>query len=214
MKKYVKSVLIYCLGFFIMAIGISFSIISNLGVSPVSSIPYVVSEILSVDLGICTTCIFIVYIFLQFLLLGKEFKIINLLQIICASLFGFFVSLAGVLTSPIQIGDNYFLRLIFCGISTILIAIGILLYLSPNLISLPTEGVMQAMCKKFNIPLHKSKIIFDCSVVGLSIVLSFVFLDTLFGVREGTVIAAIFVGVCLKFMQRLFGQTILDFIHR
>lgn len=41
-----KKVLVYCTGLFIMAMGVSFSGTADLGMSPVNSIPYVLSEIL------------------------------------------------------------------------------------------------------------------------------------------------------------------------
>ncbi len=208
-----KAVLIYCLGLFIMAIGISFSIISDLGVSPISSIPYVLSQIFDLDLGLCTTAIFLLFIFIQFLMLGRDFRLKHLLQILCSTLFGVFVSVATWLTSPIKLGGFYPLRLLFCGISIVLIAIGILLYLSPNLISLPGEGVMQAMSLKLHIPLPRSKTIFDCTVVVIAALLSVLFLHSVIGVREGTVLAAVFVGMCLKFLQKRFSSPISRFIY-
>ena len=42
---------IYLLGLFVMALGVSISKASDLGVSPVNSIPSVVSEITGVDMG-------------------------------------------------------------------------------------------------------------------------------------------------------------------
>ena len=40
-----RKIVIYCLGLFIMAMGVSFSGSADLGMSPVNSIPYVLSEI-------------------------------------------------------------------------------------------------------------------------------------------------------------------------
>ena len=40
-----KRLLLYAVGLFIMAVGVSFSVLSGLGVSPIDTIPYVTSEI-------------------------------------------------------------------------------------------------------------------------------------------------------------------------
>lgn len=40
-----RRILVYCAGLFIMAMGVSFSGRADLGMSPVNSIPYVLSEI-------------------------------------------------------------------------------------------------------------------------------------------------------------------------
>ena len=69
--KFVKRIVIYLAGLFFVALGVAFSVNSNLGVSPVNSLPYVVSRILGKDLGTCVTVIFIGYILIQILLLRK-----------------------------------------------------------------------------------------------------------------------------------------------
>lgn len=209
MKIHIKSVIIYCLGLFILALGVSFSVLSDLGVSPISSIPYVVSLITGIDLGTCTTVVLGSFIFIQILLLGKNFKLKYMLQLIASSIFGFFVSFTTYLTSSIHISDNYIIRLLFCFISVILIAIGVFLYLTPNLLSLPSEGVMQAMCERFHLPIHHSKTIFDCSVVFIASMLSIICLGQLDGIREGTVIAAVCVGICMKYIKRIYKKFLL-----
>ncbi len=49
-----KRLLIYFLGLFIMAVGVVFSVKSALGVSPVTCLANVVSQITSINLGVCT----------------------------------------------------------------------------------------------------------------------------------------------------------------
>ena len=73
--KFVKRIVIYLAGLFFVALGVAFSVNSNLGVSPVNSLPYVVSRILGKDLGTCVTVIFIGYILIQILLLRKAFRL-------------------------------------------------------------------------------------------------------------------------------------------
>lgn len=46
----------------------SFSVNSNLGVSPVNSLPYVISLILKVDLGRCIIGVFITYMIVQIII--------------------------------------------------------------------------------------------------------------------------------------------------
>ena len=54
-------ILLYCVGLMFLAFGVAFSVNSNLGVSPVNSLPYVISLILKVDLGRCIIGVFITY---------------------------------------------------------------------------------------------------------------------------------------------------------
>ena len=45
----------------------------------------------------------------------------------------------------------------------------------------------------------------DCIVVLIGIILSFVFLGKIDGIREGTVLSAIFVGLIMKQLQKIIG---------
>ncbi len=213
MKHWSKRIVVYLIGLFIMALGVSVSKASDLGVSPVNSIPSVMNEICGIDMGICTTVIFIGFIFIQFLILRKDFKAIYLLQIFCSAIFGFFVSISNQIANNIlPVCGNYGMRLVYIAISIILVALGILLYLEANILSLPGEGVMQAISDKTGIVLSSSKMIFDWTVVIIAAILSLIFIGKLAGVREGTVIAAFGVGICLKMLNKILLKPVKNFL--
>ena len=70
-----KRILTYCIGLFVMAMGVSFSAMADLGMSPVNSIPYVLSEIFTgLSMGTWVIIIFSLYIVIQFFILGKIFS--------------------------------------------------------------------------------------------------------------------------------------------
>ncbi|HBT19466.1 MAG TPA: hypothetical protein DEA52_05355, partial [Clostridiaceae bacterium] len=83
-----KKIGVYVVGLFVLAMGVAISVKSNLGVSPVSSLPYVLSVITPMEMGYYTMAVFAFYIFLQFLLLGKDFKVYSTLQIVGSIAFG------------------------------------------------------------------------------------------------------------------------------
>lgn len=197
-----KRIIIYCIGLFIMAIGVTFSVKSNLGVSPVNAIPYVVSLISGLDQGLCVSVIFCSYIILQVFILKKDFKFHSLLQIICASLFGYFVSFSNMIFyfTP---SENYIIRLVYMVVSIILIGIGVYLYLEAKLVPLPAEGVMMALKEKTIFEFHNIKMGFDVATVVIAIIISFIFLENISGVREGTIIAAILVGKVVGVLTKL-----------
>ena len=203
-----KKVLIYCLGLFIVALGVSFSVKSDLGVSPVNSIPYVVSLKTGIEQGMCVTAIFIGFIALQFVISPKTFRLKNLLQIVGSTVFGYFVTAANQLTVGIPACSNYPMRLLYLLISMILIAIGVSLYLKPNLLPLPAEGIMQALVDRFGIKFPNAKTGVDTTMVIVAAILSFLFFGKLNGVREGTIIAAIGIGQIVKVWNRIAGDKI------
>ena len=56
---------IYLVGIMVLSFAIALSVNCNLGVSPVSSLPYVVSQILGISLGNCSILVYTVYIVIQ-----------------------------------------------------------------------------------------------------------------------------------------------------
>ena len=101
------------------------------GVSPVNSLPYVVSRILGKDLGTCVTVIFIGYILIQILLLRKAFRPLDLAQILCSFAFGYFVDLTETLLGSFCL-PGYPGRLVMLAISIFLVAFGICYIWTPT----------------------------------------------------------------------------------
>lgn len=211
---YCKRALIYCIGLFLLATGVSLSVLSNLGVSPLNTLPYVLSRITSAEMGLCTSLVFVGFIALQAVILRREFKMATLLQILCSFLFGYFVSLASACTSCLPACGSYPHQLLYLIASMALVALGILFYLSADLLSLPGEGVMQAVSYKSGIAFSHSKICFDCTMVAGAILLSYIFFQRLEGVREGTAIAAVGVGGFLNLFTRLWKNKLVHFLDR
>ena len=191
-NKWIQRIIFYVLGLLVLAFGVAVSVNSNLGVSPVNSLPYVVSLIVEQKLGTCVTIIFISYIFLQILILRKDFQWINLAQILSSTLFGKFVDFAKLVVGDFAI-PTYAGRLVMLAISIVLIAIGISMYMGVKLMNMPMEGLTAAI---------NVKVAVDCVAVGTGIVLSFVFLGGLFGIREGTIISAMAIGKVIPFANK------------
>lgn len=91
----------------------------------------------------------------------------------------------------------------------IFLALGISFEIQANLVTTAGEGVVLAICKVFPIKFGNMKVIFDITLVTISVLLSIIFLGELTGVREGTIAAAILVGLITKktniLTQKLFS---------
>ena len=200
-------VLIYCLGLLLMAFGVALSVSSDLGVSPVNSLPYVVSRILNVQMGTCVTAIFCFYILLQILILRKQFQLIQLLQIVFSTIFGYFVDFAKMVVGDFAI-PTYFGQLVMLAASIVLVAVGVLMYMDVQLVPMPMEGLSSTLAKKLGKPFPTMKTVIDCLVVLIGVVLSFVFLGKLDGIREGTIITAVVVGKLIAVFKKSISPVI------
>ena len=199
--QFVIRILVYCLGLLLLAFGVAISVNSDLGVSPVNSLPYVISQIVKVQLGTCVTVVFCSYIVLQVLILRREFQPVNLLQILFSTLFGYFVDFAKWTIGEFALA-GYIGRLTMLAVSIVFIALGILLYMEAELVPMPMEGLTAAIARKMGKPFPTMKTIVDCVVVGTGIVLCFVFLGGLDGIREGTVVTAAVTGKLIALLRK------------
>ncbi|MGL5436249.1 MAG: YczE/YyaS/YitT family protein [Lachnospiraceae bacterium] len=201
---FLKQIAIYVTGLLFIAFAVAISISSDLGVSPVNSLPYVVSLITRQEIGTCIVVIYASFIVIQILLLRKEFKMINLTQIIFSFLFGYFTDFAKMVVGDFSI-PTYPGKLLMLTVSIVLIAFGVALYVDAKLVNMPMEGLTQAISQKIlkGKPFHEAKVIVDCAVVIIAALSSLIFLGKLDGVREGTVISALVVGKVMKPIQKV-----------
>lgn len=209
-KGYIKRVLIYIIGLFILALGVSFAVNSNLGVSPVTSTPYVISLITNMEMGVWVTIIYSIFILVQIILLRKDFKWINITQILFSTIFGYFVNFTNSILGDFAI-PTYVGKLLMLLISMTLIALGISLYISANLVNMPMEGMVAAVNKTIlkKLSFADVKVIMDTVVVVISLSLSLIFLRKLVGIREGTVLCALLVGKIMKPIQKKLKDLVL-----
>lgn len=201
--NYLRRILIYAVGLLCLAFGVAFSVNSNLGVSPVNSLPYVISLVVKREMGSCVIAVFSFYILVQLVVLRREFHWINLTQLFFSALFGYFVDFAkwvlGSFALPAYPG-----QLMMLAISILLVAMGVCLYMNADLVNMPMEGMTHAINKKLfpNRSFHEVKVWMDCIVVAVGCCLSLIFMGGLNGIREGTVLCALLVGRVMKPLQQ------------
>ncbi|MDE6781513.1 MAG: hypothetical protein K2J40_08650 [Ruminococcus sp.] len=196
----------YFVGLFIMTIGIALSVKSDLGVSPVSSIPYTLTVCWGVEMGKATILFHCVLIIIQILILRKNFKLKSLLQLPVGIVFGYFTTFCNSLAEKLPATDNYFLRIVMILISVVLVAIGIFMYLPADIMSLAGEGVMQAVADTLKTEFSRIKVAFDVTMVIISLATCLIVMHTMGSVGIGTVIAALLVGVVIGWIKKLWAK--------
>ena len=215
-----RRLFIYVLGLFCIALGIAISAKSGLGVSPVGSPANVLYQI-GLDMGLServfnlgnwTIAVYCVYILAQVLILGKKYRPVQLLQLVVSFLFGYLVNFAVALLSGLPAPANYAMRLVYLFINIPLVALGVMTYLIAELLPTPGEGTVLAMQERWGTSVGTGKMIFDCTVVAISVVLSLCWFRGLVGVREGTVICALLTGIVIKFLQRFLQKPLRRFV--
>lgn len=208
-KEILKRYTLFVVSLFFTAMGVAFTKHAELGVSPISSVANVFSikyPVLSFGTYlIIWNCVLIIG---QIILLRKNFKLIQLLQVPLSFIFGWFTDLGMWIASFIPV-NTYFTRilLIFCGI--IIIGFGISLAVIADVIMNSGEAFVKAVSDVTGFEFGNVKIFFDVSCVLLSVVLSLLFFDfSIVGTREGTIISALLTGFAVKFFIKAFKKPI------
>jgi len=202
-----KKMLVYLFGLFVLALGVSFSAKSNLGLSAVSALPYALGFIWGVSFGVATVLTHFVYVGSQIFILGKQFKMIYLLQIVFGMLFGTFIDLTSNLLS-FESPNLYVYRLLLQFTSISLIAIGLFFVIVPHIVDSTAEGFIRSISIRFNLDFGKVKFIHDIITASSALILGLVFLPEIVIVREGTILSALLVGPILGLLIKKFKKRV------
>jgi uncharacterized membrane protein YczE len=195
--EYVKRYLFFFIGLFIMSIGVAFSIKANLGTSPISSVPYVLSLIMPMTVGALTIAMHCVFILLQVLILRENYQPVQLMQLPVAVAFGMMIDFAVWLLGGTHC-SSYLMQWIFCAIGIVMVAIGVSIEVTANVVTLAGEGLVLAICKVAPVKFSSMKVCLDCVLVLIAALIGLFAKGTLLGIREGTIAAASFVGLLSK----------------
>lgn len=188
------------IGLFITAIGVAITKKAALGVSPISSVANVLSmKYLSLSMGNCLIIWNCILILGQFLLLREKFQVFELLQIPVSFLFGWFTDWGLWMVSSLNI-QGYFMQMMMVIFGTIVLGLGISMTVIANVIMNSGEAFVKAVSEVIKKEFGHVKIGFDISCVVLAVTASLLLFDyQIVGTREGTIIAALFTGIVVKF---------------
>ena len=181
-----------------MGLGVALSVIAALGTSPISCFPYVVSEILPVSVGTVTFVMNFVFLLAQIAILRKDFKIWQILQLPALLVFSVFIDGNIMLFSWLPT-DTYLLQVLWMLAGCLILGIGIGLLLLANYVMMPADNLVKVLAtvvlkKDFG----KVKVAFDVTLVCIAAATSLIFLHEIVGIREGSLIAALTVGIIAR----------------
>ena len=199
-KELIKRYILFIISLFFSALGVAFTKHGELGVSLISSVANIMSlRFTDISMGtwlIIWNCILIAG---QILILRKDFKPIQLLQIPLSFLFGYFTDFGMWCASFIPV-DFYITRIMLVIIGVIILGFGISLSVIANMIMNSGEAFVKVIADKTNKNFGNVKIVLDVSYVAMSVILSLIFFDfSIVGAREGTLITALGTGSVVKF---------------
>lgn len=184
-------------GLFLMALGIAIATRADLGTTPISAPPYVLSLAYEWTLGQFSFAMFFVLVALQWILLRGRFHPAQLLQLPLGLAFGMFIDLGMWLTQILN-PEHYALQVLQLVAGSAVLALGVVVQVTPHLLYTPGEGTVVALARVARWPFARMKTLFDASLVTIAVVMSFVIFGELVGLREGTILSALLIGTFAK----------------
>ncbi|MGP9040159.1 YczE/YyaS/YitT family protein [Cytobacillus kochii] len=199
-----KRLVLYVLGLFFLSLGVSFSIQADLGVSPVSSLPYALSLSTGMKIGMMTVVANILFIIVGSIL-TKSFIVKEVVgQLIISFLFGGFMDLTLLLVQIFPSPQTIGMKIIFLLISLFVVAVGLLGYFNAKLPLMPYDALTYSISARFKMVFSKAKITSDLLNVCVAGAVCLIFVHSLGAIGVGTVIAAYFIGKILGWMTKLY----------
>ena len=229
-KEFLRRYVCYIVGLYIVAFGISMIFLSGTGMSPVSSWAFVMDRHTPLTAGTYTFIINLAMILGQVIILHKhglrKEKWNILLQLPFAALFGLFIDSSrytieqGLNLLGLQDGMPYWGMMVMLFLGIVIQAYGIFLEVRPKVTMMSAEAFVNYFCVRAHKEFGSIKVWFDVSLVLLGVLCSIGFVcdsadeitgQTILnglqgGVREGTLIAALFVGRCVTRIKAIYGR--------
>ena len=182
------------IGMIVGALGLAIFVHLDLGVSPISTLPYALSQAFpALSLGTYSILQHLVFFALIVILLRREFRPFQLLILPCSMVFGYFVDLWNLLLSWLT-PENYFVRLLLLLVGCVIVSASFsLIYISHVALEANT-AMLNALVLRTGKPYGTLKTISDITIVLLAAAVSLIFLHRIVGIREGTIISALIIG--------------------
>lgn len=191
----------FVVGVAISSFAIALMARSNLGVGAISCVSFVLAEKSGASFGMLTFVVNMSFIVAQIALLRRDFKPIQLLQVVVNIIFSSLIDVSGAILAPLPI-DTLPAQAAALAVGCLLLALGVAIEVAPNVILVPGEGIVRAINAVAQKPFGTCKAAFDTSLVAVAVVLGIVLCGRIVGVGVGTVVSAVTVGRIVNVLNR------------
>lgn len=213
MDKKRLQILVYVVGMFILAIGLTLNTKANLGVSPIISVPYSISQITGLNFGDLTFVVYAIFVVVQIIIhirLKNHKRIVS--DILQLPLSLIFTRLLNIFSTYIPTAQNLGIRFIVLTLAIICTGVGAAMSLSMQLVPNPGDGIVQSLVEGFNKSVGLTKNLFDCFNLCITLCISIFIAHQIVGVGIGTVIAVLGVGRVIALFHHIFEYKIEELI--
>ncbi len=206
-----RRMMVYICGILFLSCGVVMNARTGLGVSPISTVPYVMYIIEGLSLGTASFAVYCVFVVAQFFLVRyPDVKI--LMQIPVSLLFGVLIDVLDIWLFPFT-ATGLIDGLIMLVVAVSCTALGVTLVVSARLVPVAPDGMVQTLPQVFHCEFGKAKYFFDGSCVCIALVYGLVRTGAVVGIGIGTVVAVLLSGGICTFWGRLLNRRLMAFME-
>lgn len=200
MKKQ-KQIVLLCICITLLASVDALGLKAAIGVGPFEAMQQSINYVTGIKIGTISIYFNLVFIGVQFLILKKEFKVKQILQIFTSFLVGIIINFALYEVYTFQI-DSYWVKVVMILFAYIWcpFVFGIIMCL--DIVTLPVEGVCMVLSKKFHVEFGKMRFAADAVFLSTSVLIS-VLAGVDFAAREGTLIGLLMYGPLMGVFMKI-----------
>lgn len=195
---------LYLLGMFVLAFGITLNTKTGLGVSPIISVAYCISQLFNLNFGDMTFVLYALFVVVQLFLREKRERIPTLLQLVVSLVFSRLLNLCSALITYDCTLHGLIPNVLLLAVAILLTGVGVSLTVNMALVPNPGDGIVQAIAQKVGWEQGFAKNVFDLGCVAVTITMGLILAGHLVGIGLGTVLAMIGVGRAVSLTNYLF----------
>lgn len=199
-----KSLVVITVGVIMASIATCLMIKADVGLGSLDSLMLNISLKMNIKMGTITALVYTIGVLVQIILLRKDFKIRQLLQIPIAMVIGVVINFGLGLLESYEV-QQYWLRILFLLFGTLLASIGVGAILALGWVHLPIEGACLALSekKKWNFGFIRWSI--DVFSIISTLILYF-FFNGVLTIREGTILNMLIFAPILNYFYNYFKR--------
>ena len=191
----------YLLSLVILALGITLNTKTGLGVSPIISVSYSVSQVLGLNFGNVTFVWYTIFVLAQLVIRGKNRRWYDLLQIPLSIVFTRFLNLFDAAIHWKT--DSFAANLVLLAVAIVFTGVGAAMSVNMRLVPNPGDGIVAAVSDFLHKDMGFAKNLFDLINISITFVIGIVSGHFLVGIGVGTVFAVIGVGRAVAVFNHL-----------
>ncbi len=194
------------LSVFVMAFGVVLTVKSCQGVGPISSLPYVLSEVFGLTLGTLTFIVYVCFILIQWAIYrDRGMYLRTLSQLPFTLIYSLFVDLIQMGLSSWTV-EGLAMQWLVILAALFLTALAIVMEVDANVSMLADDGLILAVHRATRVPFDRCVILVNISFVVSAFLISWFVLGGLYGVGLGTIFVGVAQGFVVKGLTPLFKR--------